>query len=126
MARLMSSIKPLFWFSVIVLTIASLVPVELLPPQSFNIWDKAQHALGFGWLAFSGLLSYPRRPPFVAGCLLAYGAAIELAQAATGWRYGEWSDLTADGVGILLGALAWWTLRRGLRLALKAQDSRAQ
>lgn len=115
MARLMSSIKPLFWLSLIVLTIASLVPVELLPPQSFNVWDKAQHALGFGWLAFFGLLSYPYLPARVAGYLLIHGVAIELAQTATGWRYGEWSDLTADGVGILLGTLAWWILRRGLR-----------
>lgn len=117
MARLMSSIKPLFWLSVIVLTIASLVPMETLPPQSLNVWDKAQHALGFGWLAFFGLLSYPHRPRFMVGCLLLHGVAIELAQAATGWRYGEWSDLTADGVGILLGTLAWWILRRGLRPA---------
>ena len=117
MGHLMSLIKPLFWLSVIMLTIASLVPVQLLPPQSFDVWDKAQHALGFGWLAFFGLLSYPQRPTRVAGYLLAHGALIELAQAATGWRYGEWSDLTADGVGILLGTLVWWILRRGLRPA---------
>ncbi|MGH8336554.1 MAG: VanZ family protein [Gammaproteobacteria bacterium] len=117
MTHLMSSIKPLFWLSVIVLTLASLVPIQLLPPQSFDVWDKAQHALGFGWLAFFGLLSYPQRPARVAGYLLVHGAVIELAQSATGWRYGEWSDLAADGVGILLGTLAWWALRRGLRPA---------
>jgi VanZ family protein len=117
MTHLLSSIKPLFWLSMIVLTVASLVPLQLLPPQSFNVWDKAQHALGFGWLAFLGLLSYPRRPARVAGYLLVHGATIELAQAATGWRHGEWSDLTADGVGILLGTLVWWLLRRGIRLA---------
>jgi len=110
-------VKSFFWLCAAGLTVASLVPIDLLPPQSFNVWDKAQHALGFGWLAFFGLLSYPQRPTFVAGYLLVHGAAIELAQAATGWRYGEWSDLAADGVGILLGTLAWWILRRGLRPA---------
>jgi VanZ family protein len=117
MTRFIFIIKPLFWLSVAVLTVASLVPVVLLPPQSLDIWDKAQHAFGFAWLAFLGLLAYPRRPNAVAASLLVYGGAIELAQAATGWRYGEWSDLAADGVGILLGALAWWLLRRIARPA---------
>ena len=108
--------KTVFWLSVVGLGILSLVPVDLLPAQSFNVWDKAQHALGFAWLALLGLLSYPRQPTRMAVCLLIYGAVIELAQAATGWRYGEWSDLAADGAGILLGALAWWLLlRRRLR-----------
>ena len=112
MTRFIFIIKPLFWLSVVVLTVASLVPVVLLPPQSLDVWDKAQHAFGFTWLAFLGLLSYPHRPNAVAVSLLAYGGAIELAQAATGWRYGEWADLAADGVGILLGTLMWWLLRR--------------
>lgn len=108
-------IKSFFWLCVAVLTAASLVPVDLLPPQSFNIWDKAQHAFGFGWLALFGLLSYPQKPVRVALLLLIHGGAIELAQAATGWRYGEWTDLAADGVGILLGAASWALLRRAMR-----------
>jgi VanZ family protein len=117
MTHVMSSIKPLFWASMITLSIASLVPIEMLPQQSFNVWDKAQHALGFAWLTFTGLLSYQRRPARVAACLLLYGAAIELAQTATGWRNGEWLDFAADGVGILLGTVVWWLLRKGLRPA---------
>ena len=110
-------IKTVVWLCVAVLTIASLMPVEMLPAQSFNIWDKAQHAFGFGWLALFGLLSYPQKPARVALLLLVYGGAIELAQAATGWRYGEWTDLAADGVGIVLGAMVWWLLRRTTRFA---------
>jgi VanZ family protein len=127
MTRFIFIIKPIFFLSVVVLTVASIVPVNMLPSQSADVWDKAQHAFGFAWLAFLGLLSYPRRPAVVAVSLLAYGGAIELAQAATGWRYGEWLDLTADGVGILLGTLAWWLLRRMAQPAtLKPQDRRAQ
>lgn len=114
----MSLIKPLFWLSAIALAIASLVPVALLEGTVFNFWDKAQHAIGFAWLAILGVLSYPQKPRAVALSLLAYGAAIELAQAATGWRYGEWSDLAADGVGILIGVLiATWVLRKTPRTA---------
>ncbi len=127
MTRFIFVIKPIFWLSVAVLTVASIVPVALLPPQSADVWDKAQHTFGFAWLAFLGLLSYPHRPTTVALLLLVHGGLIELAQAATGWRYGEWLDLTADGVGILLGTLAWWLLRRIARPAtLKPQGRRAQ
>ena len=105
-------IRTAFWCSAIVLATASLVPVDLLPPQSANIWDKGQHAFGFAWLALVGLLAYSRKPwPMLAG-LLAYGGVIELLQAATGWRYGEWLDFLADGLGILIGAALWLVLRR--------------
>jgi VanZ family protein len=110
-------IKAIFWFCAAGLTLASLVPVTLLPPQSLDVWDKAQHAIGFAWLALVGLLAYPHKSAVMATGLLFHGASIELAQAATGWRYGEWSDLAADGVGILLGTLTWWLLRRIARPA---------
>ena len=32
--------------------------------------------------------------------MLAYGAAIELAQWAVGWRFAELADLAADAVGV--------------------------
>ena len=108
----MSLIKPLFWLSTLVLAIASLVPVTLLPGQVFDIWDKAQHATAFAWLALLGWRSYLEKPLHMGAYLLAYGGAIELAQAATGWRYGEWADLAADGVGILLGMLLAACIRR--------------
>lgn len=106
-----------FWASLAALTVASLVPVTLLPPQAMNIWDKAQHAVGFAWLAGLGLMAYPRHAVTLCLGLLAWGGAIELMQAATGWRYGEWIDWLADGVGIAAAALLWhclpkrWTKR---------------
>lgn len=48
--------------------------------------------------------------------LLAYGAFIEILQSFTPDRYAEWSDLWADGVGLLLGEvfarLTWWLAQR--------------
>ncbi len=70
-----------------------------------DIWDKAQHAAGFGVLAMLGTLAYPSRLPGVSLGLLAHGGFIELAQAYTGWRHGDWLDLLADAIGILLGWL---------------------
>ncbi|NIM43735.1 MAG: VanZ family protein [Hydrogenophaga sp.] len=104
-----------FWCSVAGLTIASLVPVELLPPQAMNIWDKAQHALGFAWLALLGLFAYPRQATAVVAGLILWGGLIELMQLATSWRYGEWIDWLADTIGVLTVWLAWRLLPERLR-----------
>ena len=97
------------------------MPVAYLPPQVFNLWDKAQHALAFTALTTVGLLAYPRQPWRVAIGLLAFGGAIELAQAATGWRYGEWSDWLADAVGLAAGSALAAHPRR--LIALPAQPT---
>ncbi|MBT9466528.1 VanZ family protein [Hydrogenophaga sp.] len=105
-------IRTIFWCSAILLGIASLVPVDLLPREASTIWDKGQHAFGFAWLTLVGLLAYTRKPwPVLAG-LVVYGGVIELLQATTGWRYGEWRDFLADAIGILIGAALWMGLRR--------------
>ncbi|GAB3185080.1 VanZ family protein [Hydrogenophaga aquatica] len=96
-----------FWLVLAAVVVLSLTPVEHLPPQVFSIWDKAQHALAFLALSLLGLWAYSRQPRRVLTGLLLLGAAIELAQAATGWRYGEWADLMADAVGVLAGAWMW-------------------
>lgn len=96
-----------FWCSLASLTIASLVPVELLPPQALDLWDKAQHALGFAWLALLGVLAYPRQAGAVAAGLMVWGGLIELMQLATGWRYGEWIDWLADAIGVLAVWAPW-------------------
>lgn len=102
-----------FWSLALCVAVLSLLPTAYLPPQVFSLWDKAQHALAFTALTTLGLLAYPRRPWRVLAVLLAFGGAIELAQAATGWRYGEWADWLADAVGLAAGsALAWHPRRR--------------
>ncbi|MCU0943710.1 MAG: VanZ family protein [Hydrogenophaga sp.] len=96
-----------FWLSLAAITVASLVPVVMLPPQALDLWDKAQHALGFGWLALLGLWAYPRHVLAVVVGLLVWGAAIEVMQSATGWRYGDVIDWIADAVGVLAAWAVW-------------------
>ena len=88
----------------------SLVPVALLP-QAFNWWDKAQHALGFAVITGLGLLAYPKARGWLPWGLLRLGGCIELAQAASGWRHGDWLDLLADAVGIGVVLVAWYIVR---------------
>ena len=111
-----------FWALALCVAVLSLMPTNYLPAQAFSLWDKAQHALAFTALASLGLLAYPRQPWRMVLALLAFGGAIELAQAATGWRYGEWSDWLADAVGLAAGwALAWHPRRLLPLLARRSQ-----
>jgi VanZ family protein len=92
--------KLMFWGLLLLVVVASLLPIAYLPPPVFSIWDKLQHATAFAALCMLGLMAYGSHRIRVIVGLLVLGAAIEVAQAATGWRYGEWLDLLADGVGI--------------------------
>lgn len=94
------------------ITILSLLPGSFLPPQTFNIWDKAQHAGAFLLLSLMALLVFPKRTGTVVCGMLLYGAAIEVAQSATGWRYGDWQDFLADAVGVGIGFAVWWLWKR--------------
>ena len=104
--------RTLFWLCCAGFTLLALVPAPYLPPAVFNVWDKAEHAFAFAAMGGLGLLAYPRRSVRVLVGLLAFGAAIELAQAATGWRSAEWGDWLADGMGLALAALAVWLFAR--------------
>lgn len=85
---------------------ASLVPVEALP--QVNAWDKLVHALNYGLLTLLLLPSQsPPRTTSAGAWVFLYGVAIEFAQAATGYRHGEWQDATANLLGILVAGTAW-------------------
>lgn len=94
-------VRAVFWGSVLGVLTVCLLPVDRLPAVAFDWWDKAQHALGFAWLALCGRLAYPRWPRGLPVGLLLLGAFIELAQSATGWRQGDVADWWADAVGVL-------------------------
>lgn len=109
--------KTAFWCFLVSVVVLSLLPNDYLPPPAFNIWDKAQHAMAFAVLTVTGTGAYEaRRLQIVVGLFL-LGGLIELAQAATGWRYGEWFDLLADGIGIAgaLGMMFIWSRLRAWR-----------
>lgn len=92
-----------FWAAMWGVVGLSLTPIQHLPPQVFDVWDKAQHAFGFAVLAVLGRWAYVRHAMGLGVGLLLLGAAIEVAQSATGWRQGEMADGLADAVGILFG-----------------------
>ena len=96
-----------WFFSMAAVTVLALMPIEHLQLPVFDWWDKAQHALAFVVLTGWALLLWPTRALRVLLGMLAYGAGIEGAQWAVGWRFAEWSDLAADAVGVGLGAMVF-------------------
>ncbi|WEN41905.1 hypothetical protein CKCBHOJB_01486 [Thauera sp. GDN1] len=77
--------------------------------------DKIEHAVLFAALALLAFAGWPQRPLAIALGLLAYGAAMEIAQSRTAHRFGDPLDWLADAVGLLVL----------LPLALKRRDARA-
>ena len=106
-------LKYLFWTSFVVINALALSPAPYLPPlEIFNWWDKAQHAIAFAVLAVLAVLAYPLGSKLrIAFLLIVQGVMIEVLQYFGGYRYGDWQDALADGVGVLLGlGLAAWLM----------------
>ncbi|MFG6415365.1 VanZ family protein [Roseateles sp. DC23W] len=97
----------------LVITWLALAPV---PPKTADTgWDKANHLLAFGTLAFVGVWAQWPRPRlwgWLVLALLAYGVGIEIAQSFVPPREADWQDVVADGLGIALGLLAAWPFTR--------------
>ena len=98
-------LKGAFWVCFVVLNALALSPAPYLPPlEIFSWWDKAQHAIAFGTLTLLAVLAYPGVSKVRIGLLLmALGVLIEVLQYFSGYRFGDWQDAVADGVGVLVG-----------------------
>jgi len=97
--------------AMVAVTVLALLPIDQLQLPVFNWWDKAQHAAAFVVLTAWALLLWPGATGRVMVGMVAYGAGIELAQWAVGWRFAEWADWAADAVGVLVA----WGLVCGVR-----------
>lgn len=83
----------------IAVTSVSLRPLELsLPPNS----DKTLHFITYAILAIPIGLRRPKQLLMVICGLAAWSGIIELIQPHVG-RYGEWADLVANVLGLILG-----------------------
>ena len=108
LSRRRKSALALWWLAIISVTVLALMPIEHLQLPVFDWWAKAQHALAFAVLTAGALCLWPASAVRVVLGMLAYGAALELAQWAVGWRFAEWADLAADAVGVLGAWVVCW------------------
>jgi VanZ family protein len=111
--------KALFWLCFVAVNSLALSPAPYLPPlEIFNWWDKAQHAIAFGALAVLAVLAYPEASRLrIAVLLMGQGVLIEVLQYYGGYRFGDWQDAVADGLGVLLGlaiarVMDFWPLHK--------------
>lgn len=98
------------------LAVISFLALTPAPPSSIDSgWDKLNHLAAFAALALAAGFSAAtsaRHAGRSALALLVYGGLIELLQSRMPPRQGEWADLLADAVGILLGLGLAALLRR--------------
>jgi VanZ family protein len=84
------------------------------PDPGFAYGDKLGHLAAYSLLMFwfCGLYRYRNtRLAYGIGWIL-LGAALEIAQSATGYRSFEFGDMAANSLGVLLGWGISATLRR--------------
>lgn len=97
----------------------------LAPPLLFDTgWDKANHMLAFGSMAFTAFLSCRSSKTMrivLMGLLFGYGGLIEILQMSVPNRAAEWGDLLADTVGIAAGAAVAAMVMFALGAALKTK-----
>lgn len=95
------------------------------PPLLFDTgWDKANHMLAFGSMAFTAFLSCRSSKTMrivLMGLLFGYGGLIEILQMSVPNRAAEWGDLLADTVGIAAGAAVAAMVMFALGAALKTK-----
>jgi VanZ family protein len=89
---------------IVALVSAFWLAVMPVPPMAklFSWQDKVEHALLFASLALLAIAAWPGRALAITIGLLAYGAAMELAQSTTGYRHGDPWDWAADAAGLLV------------------------
>ena len=106
--------------------------VTIVSPENiafrFRLAGPAARTLAFlidvlviGFVAVLAVLAYPGVSKLRIGLMLvALGVLIEVLQHFSGYRFGDWQDAVADGVGVVLGlglarGVVWGLLRFGLR-----------
>lgn len=106
----------LFAVATAVILYLCLAPDTALP--KVPLWDKFEHALAWGALTALGVTLSPRRWKAIALFAVALGATVEILQMTLGFgRDGDWRDLLADTVGVvvalrILQAKRRWDARR--------------
>jgi VanZ family protein len=113
------------WRVLLILIAGAVAFLALSPAPPVLIdtgWDKANHMLAFGTMAFTAFLSCRSsnaKRVLLMGLLFAYGGLIEILQASVPNRSADWADLLADTVGIAAGAAVAALVLFALTSALK-------
>ena len=101
----------LYALAALILLVLCVTPSQDLPDPGTG--DRFEHMAAWFVLTLAGFVLAPRRRLAIPAFALAYGALIEVLQAAMPFgRHGDPRDLLADAIGVALACLAWLVLRR--------------
>jgi VanZ family protein len=111
MVTLLGVIKR-YWFAITlfmltVITVLSLYPLQNLPSVPGS--DKTHHFIAYAVLMFPVALQKPKHWLFIGLFFIGWSGGIELIQPYVN-RYGEWLDMAANGIGVVVGLLAAQTI----------------
>ena len=109
-----------YWAALTLLALAGITVGSLMPLAEIPLLpggDKTHHLAGYAVLAFCTALRRPKYWLYLVLGFALWSGAIELIQPYVN-RYGEWQDLVANCVGLLLGIclaqLARYCLAKGV------------
>jgi len=106
MTKITVLIQHYWWQITLLLLVAiatlSLWPVAHLPEVPGT--DKAHHFIAYGALIFPTALRQPKYQLMLIFSFLLFSGMIELIQPYVN-RYGEWLDMAANSLGLLVGWL---------------------
>lgn len=99
------------WYVIGAIMLLGVAVASLVPGPDIGVSDKLSHLVTYlllaGW--FSLLAANRVILGWSAIGLIAYGMLIELLQGMTSYRYPEWGDVLANGLGILAGILLYFS-----------------
>lgn len=93
----------------VAITVLSLTPLPKLPEVPGT--DKLHHFIAYAALIFPVAFAQLRQRIWLGFGFFVWSGAIELIQPMVN-RYGEWLDLAANGLGLLLGYAVALLFRR--------------
>ncbi|MDH3636228.1 MAG: VanZ family protein [Gammaproteobacteria bacterium] len=106
------------WYVIGAIMLLGVAVASLVPVPDIGVSDKLSHLVTYFLLAgwFSLLAANRITLGWTVIGLIAYGMLIELLQGMTSYRYPEWGDVLANGIGVLAGILLYFSpLSRLLR-----------
>ncbi len=104
-------IRALFWLALAGSYILAVMPQQNVPELTpFN--DKGNHFLAFSVLTLLLLAAYRVKYFSAFVWMVVYGVLIEVSQLFAINRYGELLDILADTIGVVIGILLCWMIRK--------------
>jgi len=96
---------PLTCILLVAIWVVCLIPVpDIKPLHGFNLLDKWTHFVMYGVFSFVWCYEFKRISWHTIVLPIVMGGMIELAQAyLTTCRSGEWADLLANSIGVVIG-----------------------